>query len=208
MTYKTPMRSIQLTIAGSRHDLCGTEAVVDTWEEAHDTLKAWAKLDERLQQIDYEVTFADGFKHGGTVQIGGTTRGEEQPLNRRMAEGLAWAMSLKKGSFMDTTGENAAQAVEIGHFYDYGVDTSEPRRPIAKLLDPFLDGPNAGADAGLTVVGRDDAMAVVFQDGDHIVANSADDAAYLLRTWRIANGLHPTLGADDLDLANTAGPRM
>jgi hypothetical protein len=188
------MLSIHLRIACSRIDLCDIEAVVDEWEDANAKLKEWAPLDDKIQQIDYEVTFADGFKHDGSIQIGAGTGGENVPLNRKMADGLLWAMTLKKGSLLDRTGDNAANAVEVGHFYDYGVDTSEPRRPIADLLAPFLDGPNAGHDAGLTVVGREDAMALVFEDGDHVVAGTADDAAYLLRSWRIANGLHPTQG--------------
>jgi hypothetical protein len=196
MTDKIPMQSIHLRIACSRHDLCGIEAVVDDWKVANAKLREWAPLDDKIQQIDYEVVFADGFKHDGSIQIGGGTGGQNSALNRKMADGLLWMMALKKGSFLDRTGEQAARAVEVGHFYDYGVDTSEPRRPIADLLDPFLEGPNAGKDAGLTVVGREDAMALVFEDGDHVVVETSDDAAYLLRTWRIANGLHPTLGED------------
>jgi hypothetical protein len=198
MIAKTPMQSIHLTIAASRHDLCGMEAVAEGWEDANAKLKEWALLDDKLQQIDYEVTFADGFVHDGSIQIGGGTGGENRALNRKVADGLLWAMALKKGSFLDRTGDHAARAVEAGHFYDYGVDTSEPRRSIADLLDPFLEGPNAGKDAGLTVVGKEDAIAMVFEDGDHVIAETSDDAAYLLRTWRVANGLHPTFGEDKL----------
>lgn len=208
MTDKIPMQSIQLVIAGSRHELVGTQAVVQTWEDANAKLREWASLDDRLQQIDFVVTFADGFTHDGSAQIGGPEGGDERvPFNDRLADRLRWAMKLRKGSFLDRLGENSAKAVMAGHFYDYGCDTSEPLREVANLLEPFYDGQNAGRDAGLTIVGSEDAPALVFADGDHIVLESEDDAAYLLRTWRIANGIHPIFGQnpDEPELGGT-GP--
>lgn len=199
MTAKIPMHSIRLTLACTRNEFAGMEEVVREWADADAKIREWALLDDRIQQIDYEVVFADGFRHNGSMQVGGDSRREVRTLNGKIADGLLWAMNLKKGSFLDRDGVNAERAVEAGHIYDYGTDTSEPRRPIAALLDPFLGGPNAGKDAGVTVVGREDALAVVFDDGDHVVVETADDAAYLLRTWRIANGLHPTHGEHELE---------
>jgi hypothetical protein len=202
MPQKIRMVKIELAQATGTEAECRRHATVDDWDAVDPILRNWDS--DRPEKVDYAVTFEDGEVMEGTVQIGPAYDDYGfRSFKSDVTGGLRALMSLdpERASyrkFIDKTGEKRLQAIVIGAKYDFGCDTDEPAPPRAdaSILHDYLNPETEGRDAGIMLAGQEDAPVVVFGDGNHLIAENADAANYLLRQWRIMNNIHPVIGGD------------